>query len=65
MYSQHEALARERMRERRSVAAHRRLERQLSAGRRWQWLSNYAARQAARSRQAHADGSAGSYELVG
>ena len=64
MYTQHEALARERMLEQRSSAAHRRLVRQISAGRRWQWIANYSAGRARSSQRRSAERSAGSYELA-
>ena len=45
----YEDLARERMREAERVARNQRLVRRYSAGRRWQWLSAWAARRAQRA----------------
>ncbi len=68
MFSQYEQVAHERMRERRERAARDRLVRELSAGRRWQWLANFFARRAVRSRRRacarEREASAG-YELAG
>lgn len=46
-----EALARSRMREAEQAARDHRLARQLTAGRTWQRLANWATRQADRARQ--------------
>jgi hypothetical protein len=46
-----EALARSRAREAQQTAHEYRLARQLTAGRTWQWLARWAARQADRARQ--------------
>jgi hypothetical protein len=65
MYSQHEALARERMQHRHREAAHRRLANQLAAGRRWRWLASVAANRAARSQRRSSAESTAHYELAG
>jgi hypothetical protein len=65
MYSQHEALARERMQHRHRQAAERRIAHQLAAGRRWRWLERIAAKRAAKSQHRRPDESAAHYELAG
>lgn len=64
MYSMYEALARERMQERREQAAQRRLCSQLASARLWRRLAAYSARQEARSLRHLAERSAADYQLV-
>ncbi len=64
MYSQHEALARERMLEQRSAAAKRRLTHELSTARRWQWLATFTAARALRSQRRLAERSSADYSLA-
>ncbi|MGI5127729.1 hypothetical protein ACQEVB_13030 [Pseudonocardia sp. CA-107938] len=46
----HEALARSRMHEAQQAAAEWALARELTAGRRWEWLARFAERRAVRAR---------------
>jgi hypothetical protein len=64
MYSQSEVLARERMREQRQHAAHRRLSQELASARLWQRLAAYASRRAARSEGRLAERSVPDHQLV-
>jgi hypothetical protein len=52
MYTPHEALARERVREARRAAQRYRISRQLATARRWRWLERIA--RSAHERQARA-----------
>ncbi|UQX89729.1 hypothetical protein M6D93_06935 [Jatrophihabitans telluris] len=63
MYSQYEALARERMREQHAHAAHMRLSNELASARLWQRLAAFSARRAARSQRRLAEHSA-DYQLA-
>ena len=65
MYSMYEALARERQREQREQAVHRRLSQQVASARLWQRLASYSAHRAARSRRQLAEQPASDYQLVG
>ena len=65
MYQLHEALARERMRERLDQAAHARLQNELASVRLWHRLAAYSARRAARSERRLAEHPAADYQLVG
>jgi hypothetical protein len=64
MYTQYEALARERIREQREIAAQRRLSKQVASVRLWQRVADYSARRAARSQRKLAERSA-EYQLAG
>lgn len=65
MYSQYEALARERSRRQREDAAHHRLTHELSSARRWQRVAAFTARRAARSQRRVGEHSAEEYQLAG
>jgi hypothetical protein len=65
MYFQYEALARERIREQRENAAHRRLLHELASARRWQRLAAFTARRAARSERRIFEQSVEDYQLAG
>ncbi len=65
MYSQWEALSRDRMREQREHAANHRLVAQLAAARRWAWLADFSSRRADRSRSHAEHVPAEGYELIG
>jgi hypothetical protein len=64
MYQQYEALARERMREQREYAAHRRLLSELASVRMWQRLADYSARRALRAQRRLDEHSTADYQLV-
>ncbi|MBV9821133.1 MAG: hypothetical protein JO144_02730 [Actinobacteria bacterium] len=65
MYSNYEALARERTQEQLSRAAQYRLSRQLVTARRWRRLAAYSARRAARSQSRLTEQLSSDYQLAG